>query len=248
MQIFILVILIALFGALVRTVFGFGEALVTMPLLALVGFDLEASTALIGALGLLVALPATIRYRAHIDFAIVKRLVIGSLFGLPIGILLVRAVPRAWVLGLLGAFLILYGTYSLVRALRHHVGRPHLVSDRYDYAAGLVAGALGSAYNSHGVPVAVYGTLKKWSPEKVRGVLQAHFLCVGVLVVLSQVAAGFWSKTVLELLAALIPGLLIVVPLGNWLFDRIPKKHLILAIYSLLVVLGTLLIVQQISK
>ncbi|WP_290123709.1 hypothetical protein [Paucilactobacillus hokkaidonensis] len=41
----ILIILIVLFGALVRTVFGFGEALVTMPLLALVGFNLQESTA-----------------------------------------------------------------------------------------------------------------------------------------------------------------------------------------------------------
>lgn len=247
MQIIIAVLAIALFGALVRTIFGFGEALVTMPLLALVGFDLQTSTALIGALGLIVALPATIRYRTYIDFAVVKRLVIGSFFGIPIGILLVKKIPREFVLGILGIFLIVYGSYSLTKILMKHTGKARLKSNKYDYWAGLIAGALGSAYNSHGVPVAIYGTLKKWSPDKVRGILQAHFLCVGVLVVISQLAAGFWSMDVVKLLLLLIPGLLVVIPLGNYLFDRIPKTKLILLIYGLLIFLGILLLIQQFS-
>lgn len=60
MMTLVLIVLIALFGALVRTVFGFGEALVTMPLLALLAVNLQTSVALIGALGLIVALPGAI--------------------------------------------------------------------------------------------------------------------------------------------------------------------------------------------
>lgn len=98
------VLLIAWVGALTRTVFGFWEALVSMPLLALIGFDLQTSTALIGAVGLLVALPATIREWHHIDFKAVRQLVTGSLIGVPLGILVIKKVPAAIVLHGLGIF------------------------------------------------------------------------------------------------------------------------------------------------
>lgn len=157
----VLIILIALFGALVRTVFGFGEALVTMPLLALVGFNIESSTALIGILGLLVALPATFKYHTKIDFAVVRRLVFGSLFGVPVGIALIKYVDRSLVLHLFGLFLICYGAYSLIKVLRQRPTQAHLKANGWDYVAGIISGALGSAFNSHGVPVVIYGTLKK---------------------------------------------------------------------------------------
>lgn len=238
------VIAFALLGALVRTVFGFGEALVSMPLLALIGFDLQGSTALIGALGLLVALPATIREWRHIDFRAVRRLVLGSLAGVPLGILLIKTVPAAIVLHGLGVFLIVYGSYSLWRSLTGHQSRPHLQANGYDYVAGLVSGALGSAYNSHGVPVAVYGTIKHWPAKKLRAVLQAHFLCVGVLVVASHLAAGFWTLQTVELLGLLIPGLAITVLFGNWLVARIAPEKAIKLVYAALIVFGGLLLTK----
>ena len=237
----ILIILIALFGALVRTVFGFGEALVTMPLLALVGFKLQESTALIGALGLLVALPATIKFRAHIDFAVVRRLVTGSLFGVPVGILLIKMVDTSLVLHLLGLFLIGYGSYSLYKIFRQRSGKPRLQANGWDYLAGLISGALGSAYNSHGVPVVIYGTLRHWPVEKLRGILQAHFVCVGMIVVVSQLASGFWTIKVVQLLLIIIPLLFIVIPFGNWLSAHVSRETLVKYIYMLLIIFGGLM-------
>ncbi|KRM57903.1 hypothetical protein C5L31_000102 [Secundilactobacillus malefermentans] len=236
-----LIILIALFGALVRTVFGFGEALVTMPLLALVGFNIQASTALIGALGLLVALPATVKYHTKIDFAVVRRLVAGSVLGVPVGILLIKTVNRSLVLHLFGGFLILYGAYSLLKVLRNRPGKAHLHANGWDYLAGIISGTMGSAFNSHGVPVVIYGTLKRWPIDTMRGILQAHFVCVGVIVVVSQVASGFWSMEVVKLLCIIVPLLFVVIPFGNWLTAHIASETLVKYIYMLLIVFGGLL-------
>lgn len=235
------VFLIVWIGALVRTVFGFGEALISMPLLALISFDLKTSTALIGAVGLLVALPATIREWRHIDFRAVRRLVTGSLIGVPLGIVLVKTVPSILVLRGLGTFLIIYGTYSLWYSFSGRISQPHLSNNGFDYLAGIISGALGSAYNSHGVPVAVYGTLKKWSAKQLRAILQAHFLCVGILVVISHISAGFWSINAIELLVLVIPGLFIVVPFGNWLVRRVDAARAIKIIYGALIIFGVLL-------
>lgn len=173
-----------------------------MPLLALLGYDLKTSTALIGAVGLLVALHG------------------------------------------LGLFLIVYGGYSLWRSHSGRVGKPHLVAKGYDYLAGMVSGALGSAYNSHGVPVAVYGMLKQWPATHLRAILQAHFLCVGVLVVFSHVAAGFWSLEAVKVLLMVIPGLVLTVPLGNWIVDRMAPARAIKFVYGALIIFGLLLMLK----
>lgn len=238
----IMVLLIVALGAFTRTVFGFGEALVTMPLLALIAIDLKAATALIGALGLIVAIPAVIRHRQQIDIAVVRRLVIGSLLGVPVGIALMTYVPTTIVLRTLAGFLILYGSYNRYQLHRHHVQQQHLQSHHWDYLAGIISGVMGSAYNSHGVPVVIYGTLKKWPVASLRGILQAHFICVGTIVVISHILAGFWTIQVLQLLGLSLPLLLVVIPLGNWVSTRIDSRTMVRYIYDLLIVFGCLLL------
>ena len=92
--------------------------------------------------------------------------------------------------------------------------------------------------------MAVYGTLKKWSAQQLRAILQAHFLCVGILVVASHLAAGFWSIKALEVLAMVIPGLIVVVPFGNWLVARIAPERAIKLVYGALIIFGILLMTK----
>ena len=241
---YFIVVLIALFGALMRTVFGFGEALVTMPLLALMAFDLQTSTALIGALGLIVAVPVALKYRQHIDLATLKRLVIGSILGIPVGILIIKLGSPQIIMKVLGSFIVIYGVYNLYALKRQRTS--HLkIGDKYDYLAGIVSGILGASFNSHGVPIVVYGTAKKWDADKLRGILQGHFVCVGSLVVLSQLASGMWNIEVVKLLAMIIPLLLIVIPLGNWINSKIDSQHFTKYVYMVLIIFGLILLLKH---
>lgn len=57
MDIFIILSLLAIFlGGLVRTYFGFGEALISMPLLALIGLETHTTISLVGLAGLFLSL------------------------------------------------------------------------------------------------------------------------------------------------------------------------------------------------
>jgi len=241
---YLLVVLIALFGALMRTVFGFGEALVTMPLLALISFNLETSTALIGDLGLLVAIPVAIKYRQHIDLTTLKRLVIGSILGIPVGILIIKLGSPIIIMKTLGIFIIIYGSYNLYALKYPHESKLHL-SNKYDYLAGVISGILGASFNSHGVPIVVYGTAKKWDSDKLRGILQGHFVCVGSLVVLSQLGSGMWSLEVVKLLAMIIPLLFIVVPIGNWISSKIDSQHFTKYVFGILIIFGMILLIKH---
>lgn len=60
-----LVVLAVFIGALMRTMFGFGEAIVSMPLLALLPIPIHTSVSLIGLAGLTVASLTVVRVAAY---------------------------------------------------------------------------------------------------------------------------------------------------------------------------------------
>lgn len=238
------VVLIVLFGAFIRTIFGFGDALAAMPLLALVAFDIKSATALVGITGFLVAIPAAIKYRESINWRVIRRLVIGSVLGIPIGIALVKFASAEFVARILGGFLIIYGLYNFIFSFRVRKISPQLDSKNWDYLFGMISGLLGSAYNSHGVAIAIYGTLKNWTANEFRGILQAHFMCVGVIVVFSQAASGFWNFEVVKLLLISIPFLILLLPFANWINRKINQASLVKYVYIMLTIFGIMLIVK----
>lgn len=233
-----------LFGAFIRTVFGFGDALIATPMLTLISFDLKTSTALIGAIGLLVAIPATLKYSSEIDWSVIKRLVIGSIFGVPVGITLVKYVDVKVVGRILGLFLLIYSSYSLIQVLRNKNLKVRLHSKLWDYIFGLVSGILGSAFDSHGVAVAIYGTMKEWTANEFRGILQSHFMCVSVIVVSSQMVSGFWNMEVVKLLLMTIPFLFILIPFSNWVGTKINSAEMVKYVYGLLLLFGIMLLIK----
>lgn len=210
-----------------RTVFGFGDALIAMPMLTLLSFGTQTSTALIGVTGLLVAIPATFHYRTAIKWDVIIRLVLGSILGIPLGISLVKFSSAATIARILGVFLIIYGLYSFVGSFHDRKISLQLDSKFFDYLFGMISGILGSAYDSHGVAIAIYGTLKNWTANEFRGILQAHFMCVSVIVVLSQAASGFWNFEAVKMALIFIPCLIILLPFANWVGKKIDSVKMV---------------------
>ena len=241
MDIYTLVIISILFGALVRTVFGFGEALVTMPILALLGVDLKLAIALVGIIGVLVAMPKFIANYKVVNWHIVKRLLIGSIIGTPLGIVLIIFIDENIVLTILGSLLVLYGVINL---LGIKLMTKYNIKDKFDYVAGLFSGVLGSAYNSHGVPIVVYGTLKKWNIVKLKQISQVHFFIVGLVVITNHAVTGFWTMEMLYIIIATLPFLIIIIKLGDVIAEKIEQQILIKYVYLLLIIFGILMIVK----
>ncbi|ARF15834.1 sulfite exporter TauE/SafE family protein [Sporosarcina ureae] len=243
----VLVILAVFIGALSRVTFGFGEAVVSMPLLALLSVDLHTSIALIGLVGLTVALFTVASEWRHVDRQALLRLVIGALVGIPVGIVLVVELPDTLITIALGIFLILYGTYSFGKSLVHNtLTTERLKAKFWSLPVGFISGVLGSAYNTHGVPVVVYGTVRRWEPQRFRGTLQAHFLITGALIVAGQALGGLWSKDVFLLYGYTFPTLLLAVWLGIFIQRRIPNEKFIRYVFLLLTLLGAILLLTSI--
>ncbi|HEX7065858.1 MAG TPA: sulfite exporter TauE/SafE family protein [Bacillales bacterium] len=244
----IIMVLGAVFvGALMRATFGFGEAVVSMPLLALFPIDLHTAISLIGLAGLTVAgLTVSAGWR-HIDRPALVRLGITTLMGIPAGLILVKFAPAVIITVALGIFLIAYGGCSLARPIITGTSqRAMLNKPVWALPFGFAAGALGSAYNFNGVPVVVYGTMRRWEPNRFRGTLQAHFLISGILVVSGQALGGLWSPNLLILFGLSLPVIIIATLFGVFLNRRIPAHMFERYVFLLIVLLGALLLVNSI--
>ncbi|PID00436.1 MULTISPECIES: sulfite exporter TauE/SafE family protein [unclassified Sporosarcina] len=243
----VLVIIAVFIGALSRATFGFGEAVVSMPLLALLSVDLHTSIALIGLVGLTVALFTVVSEWRHADRPALLRLVIGALAGIPVGIVLVVKLPDTLITIALGIFLILYGSYSFGKSLLQHTfATERLKAKFWSWPVGFVSGVLGSAYNTHGVPVVVYGTLRRWEPKRFRGTLQAHFLITGTFIVAGQALGGLWSKDVFILYGYSFPTVILATWLGISIQRRMPNEKFIRYVFLLLAFLGAILLLTSI--
>lgn len=230
------VVMIIFVATLVRSSLGFGDALLAMPLLGmLVGFPI--ATPLMGMVAPTISSLILVSDWRKVDWQINRHLILATILGIPFGLLLLRYAPDLWVKGILGVLLIGFGLFRLIKP-----NTPELKQRRFAYLFGVVAGILGAAYNTNGPPVVVYGSLRRWSPERFRATLQGYFFPTGMFILLGQAAAGLWSAHVLRLYFCSLPFVLIAIWIGGRLNRLISFGNFERVVFIALVVFGAMLL------
>ena len=236
----ILVIAVLFAGTLVRATLGFGNALVTMPVLALM-IGLPAATplvALVASVSTLTILAANWR---HVHLASAWRLVAASMLGIPLGLYCLKGLPP-WPMQLaLGVVVFGFASYSLIQPRL-----PRVKDGPLAYVLGFVAGVLGGAYNTNGPPVVIYGTLRGWDPRQFRATLQGYFLPTNLLIIAGHGAAGLWTTDVLWTFLLALPTTLLAVAIGSYLNRRVPKRRFTMLVHVFLLLIGGYLMVRAV--
>nr|MBP8293771.1 TSUP family transporter [Caldilineaceae bacterium] len=119
---------------------------------------------------------------------------------------------------------------------------PALPNERWAFPFGFVAGVLGSAYNTSGPPVIIYGTMRRWPPDLFRATLQGFFLVSNMIVIAGHGLAGLWTQEVLLLTLLSLPVLVTAVIAGAMVNRRIPAAQFARVVYLLLIILGAIFI------
>jgi len=228
------------FAALIRSTFGFGDALVGMPLLALF-LPLRTATPLMAFVGPTLATLLLIREWRHLRIRSAFRLIIATLAGIPFGLYFLKRIDERTVNAILAAIIILFALYNLFRP-----GLLHLRGERSCWAFGFAAGVLGAAYNTNGPPVILYGVLRGWKPEEFRATLQGYFLPTGTAILVGQGIAGLWSGAVFRTYLLSLPLILLAVLAGTALARKILPSRFNQAVHILMLAAGTVLLVKSI--
>jgi hypothetical protein len=233
---------IVFLATLIRSTFGFGEALVAVPLLALV-IPLQVAAPIAVLASITVALIVVVQDREHIHLRSAGWLAFSTMFGIPLGLALLRTVPETGAKTILALVIASFSTYSLIRPRAGD-----LKDDKLAWLFGFVAGILGGAYGMNGPPLAVYGALRGWTPGKFRATLQAYFLPASIAVMIGYAVTGLWTPVVNHFYVWSLPGVVVATLLGRILNRRIAAGRFLIYIHAGLIGIAAILLLQGIRK
>ena len=225
-------------ATLVRSTLGFGEALLAVPLLAFV-MPVKVAAPVAVLVSITVAAAVVAQDWRHVQLRSAAWLVLFTLLGIPLGLLLLRSVSEPIVKGVLG---VLVAGFAAA-ALRSR-GTYALTDDRLAWVFGVSAGVLGGAYGMNGPPLAVYGALRRWSPEHFRATLQGYFLPASVVGMIGYWAAGLWTSTVSRYYLLSLPAVLLAIALGRVINRRFDASRFLFYVNAGLLASGVGLLVQ----
>jgi uncharacterized protein len=235
-------IAILFLGTLVRSSFGFGEALVAVPLLALV-MPVEQAAPVAVLVSITVSLLILIQDWRKVHFQSAGWLILSTFFGIPVGLWLLRTLPEAVVKTTLGVIIMAFSIHALRNRNKHT-----LDDDRLAWLFGFHAGVLGGAYGMNGPPLAIYGSLRRWQPGYFRATLQAYFLPAGIAGMGGYWLAGLWTPAVNHCYLASLPGVVLAVVVGRAINTAIQPQRFTSYVYAGLTVIAAVLLVQSLAS
>jgi uncharacterized membrane protein YfcA len=221
-----------------RTAFGFGEALIAVPLLAIfLPIQLAAPVAVLASI--LIAGFSVLKDWKHVHIGSAGRLVGSTVFGIPLGLLLLKTGSEPLVKGLLATLLILFACYSLWGP-----GNLSLKDDRFALVFGFFAGICGGSYGVNGPPLAIYGALRGWTPEKFRATLQGYFLPASLLGMCGYGVSGLWTAEVNLTFLYALPAIAVGIFVGRFLSARVTGRHFARLVNIALLFISAILLYQ----
>ena len=225
---------------LIRSVFGFGEALIAVPLLAL-RLPVNVAAPLAVLVSITVAAVIVVQDWRKIHLRSTGWLVLPTLFGIPLGLLLLTSGHHRAVKASLAVVIMGFSIYSLIGKKP-----PELHSDNRIWllGCGFLAGILGGAYGMNGPPLAIYGAMRRWSAQHFRATLQGYFLPASIIGMAGYWVAGLWVPAVTRYYLLSLPLTLLAVVLGRWLNHRLRGDAFLRYVHLGLVVIGATLLAQ----
>lgn len=229
-------------ATLIRSAFGFGEALVAVPLLALL-MPVEIAAPLAVLLSITVAGVVILQDWRKIHFRSAAWLILFTLFGIPLGLLLLKTTAETVIKAILGIIIIAFSLYCLFRRRQFE-----LKTDRLAWIFGFSAGVLGGAYGMNGPPLVVYGSLRSWSPEQFRATLQGYFLPASLLGMYGYWLADLWVPTVTWYYFLSLPVALAAIFLGRAANQLLDARRFQRYVHCGLIAVGTVLVIQSLRQ
>jgi uncharacterized membrane protein YfcA len=221
----------------IRSALGFGEALIAVPLLALT-LPVQVAAPLAVLVSITVALVVVLQDWRNVHVRSAGWLVLSTLFGIPLGLLLLKTVPETMVKTILGVFIIVFAIYSLTGR------KPELHNDRLAPLFGFTAGILGGAYGMNGPPLVIYGVLRRWQPAQFRATLQGYFLIASLVGMAGYAITGLWTRTVSNYFLLSLPLALMAIFLGRIVHRRLSGSRFLVSVNIGLALIGVLLLKQ----
>jgi len=241
-------------AALLQAAGGFGFAVVATPLYLMM-VEPAIAVHLVIIIAAILSVGVLPRLRHAVAPGLLFRLSLGSVVGLPLGLIafrysdpaVVRAIAGAIVLGFAVLLMVLHGRRPLPNPPPHAgEGRAGVLraSRNRDVAAGVVSGAATALVGMAGPPVLIYLLMAGAASQVIRATLLAFFGCVYAATLAAHaVTIGIPARTWLSA-GALLPFAIVGGFAGRRLGDRLGNDTFTRLAIALLTVAGLFTLLQ----
>lgn len=243
MDIYIYIFLIAFVATTFRSTFGFGEALIAVPLFTLF-LPIDMAVPLTVLMSIVVALTVVIQDYKQIHIFSAMWLILFAALGIPIGLLILVYGNDMYVKIGLGILIILYSLYSLFGKNTFTLEKDNKF---WLFICGFLSGIFGGAYGVNGPPLVIYGNLRKWNPQFFRATLQAYFLFANMLGLFGYIYKGMVTGVVLEYFLFSLIMIFPAIFLGRYLNKKLKGYSFYKYVYAGLILISVILIISSIK-
>jgi uncharacterized membrane protein YfcA len=226
-------------GALVAGLSGFAFGLVAASIWLYILDPLQTAT-LIVAFGLIVQGYSVWKLRNALDWRKLWPFMLGAALGVPIGVGILTWANPAHVRAGIGAFLVLYSLYALLRPAIPPVKAGGGVADA---AVGFLNGVLGGLTGLAGILVTIWCGLRGWPKDVQRTVFQPVAVTIFLMSAIWIGARGAITADTIKLFLMGLPALLAGTWLGLKLFGRLNEAAFRRVVLALLLASGAALMV-----
>lgn len=223
-------------SSILQGMFGFAFMLFAVPLTSFF-LSIKVAVPLLSIFLALISGILTFQLKGKYDYRDIMPLIIGAVFGIPVGIYFLMESSEGLIKSTLGILLIAYSAYSLL--VKRMLFR---LPEWTGYLFGFLAGALGGAFNITGPAVIIFVLTRKRSRADTVGSLNFFFFATSILIVVFHIAmgniTGDLALTFLKFVPAVIAGML----LGTYIFRRMTDESFKKGLFVILIVMGIMLL------
>lgn len=198
------------------------------------------AAALIVSFGLIVQGAAVWKLRKSLNWRRLLPFLVGGAIGVPLGGEILRWTNSGSLRAVIGAILVLFSLYSLLRPKLPSAARAGQTADG---AVGIVNGVIGGATGLAGIATVIWCNLRGWPPAEQRAVFQPAGVAVFLMTALWLGGTGMVGGATLSLFLLGLPFL----ALGTWAglkcFGRLDEAAFRRVVLSLLLISGLSLLV-----
>jgi uncharacterized protein len=199
------------------------------------------TTALIVGYGLLTQAYGVWKLRHALTWKTIAPFIIGGIFGVPIGTMLLTYLDPAYLQSGVGLLLIIFGAYGLVQPKLKPVPGNTAIDTGIGFANGILAGLTGLP----GFIITIWCQLRGWKKDYQRAVFQPVLLAAMAANVVSLAVAGAITSDILQLYVIGLPAMLAGLWLGFKLYGKLDDTAFRKVILVLLLLAGLGLILPR---
>jgi uncharacterized membrane protein YfcA len=216
-------------GGFIRGYSGFGFALASVPVLTLAFTPAQAVPAVL-PIEVLLGVTTIPQQRSHIDWNVIRWLVLGTMIGTPIGLAVLASLPPNVMRLVVGAAVL-----AAVAVIWQRPALPNMLRPVSLWGAGFTSGLLNGGTAMSGPPVILALLSSGLSPFVTRACLMMFIAISATWAASVAAASGLYGANALAVTVVMIPAAAVGGWAGTVVFDRFAHAQYRTASFGILI-------------